>query len=77
MSDGDEYLMPQHVEGYGEEPPTRVPSGGVKYRHVPPMQATNRGCGGDITPRNRVKTRAKYKFLETNTNWVMILENLK
>ena len=34
-SDGDEYVMPQHVAEYGEEPPTRVPSGGIKYPHRP------------------------------------------
>ena len=41
------------------------------------MPLTNRGCEGDITPRSRGKTRANYKFLETDTNLDMFLEKLK
>ena len=33
MSDGNEYVLPHYVVGYGEEPPTQVPSDGVKYPH--------------------------------------------
>ena len=32
---------------------------------------------GDITSRIRGKSKAKDKFLETDTNWVKILEKLK
>ena len=41
------------------------------------MRVTNRGCEGDITPRSPEKTRVKYMLLETDTNWVRILEKLK
>ena len=74
---GDEYEKPQHVAAYGEESPTQAPSGGANARNAPPMQAKNRGCERSITPRNREKVRTKDKFLETDTNWVMIPEKLK
>ena len=44
---------------------------------APPMRAMNLGCERGITPRSQEKMRTKDKFLETDTNWVMIPEKLK